>query len=245
MATTSNPLIAALRANSPAPARSAEGPRALNYDWMKNTVPTVAPPTPRPTTPRPTTPLPVTPAPTPAPTPTPTPAEPDYDLQWVDFGDGPVQIRVPRVPGGTPAPTPAPTPATTPATAPTPRPTATPGYRNPRTGGNLTDEQMIAMGMNPEQMVTPPPPVPVASDTDPVIDPTPVPTPTPAPTPAPTSPDEILYTDPFTGENIYGQNPYGNTPPAPPAPPVVQPVAPPEDYNPYTNWADFYAQNFG
>ena len=38
MADASNPLIAALRANSPASARQASGPVALNYPWMQNTV---------------------------------------------------------------------------------------------------------------------------------------------------------------------------------------------------------------
>ena len=230
-----NPLIAALRANSPAPARLATGPTTLNFPWMQNTAPG-APPTPTPTPP-PANPVPP-PArddPTPTPTPTPDPTRPpqpgdplpdDEEWQYIDFGNGfgGQWLRVPKS-NRTPA-TPTPPPA------------------------------------NP---VPPPAdPVPPPGGDDPWPTPTPTPAPTPAPAdpfmppedegrpvyPPPYTPPPVdeapAYEDPgydfeyvdfgdgFGGQ--YVQVPRKNyTQPAPIAPPPYTPPAPPnyDDYEYY------------
>ena len=89
MANVSNPLIAALRANSPAPARRASGPVALNYPWMKNTVvpeksfPNGPPPPPPPAAPPPAAPPPAAPVPaTPIPYVAPPPGDEMDQPHW-------------------------------------------------------------------------------------------------------------------------------------------------------------------
>jgi autotransporter family porin len=204
-----NPIIAALRANSPAPARQASGPVALNYPWMQNT----ALGTPTPVTPKPVTPTPVIPTPV-------TPTAPGGEKDgingggyWIDLGDYGGRVFIPDFnTGNTPTPV-TPTPVTPTPVTPTP----------------VTPTPVIPTPVIP----TPVTPTPVT--------PTPV-TPTPV-TPTPVAPNiksgdqVLLYTDPFTGENVYGPDFSQYSQPTLNPQPAAKPVQP--DYNQYQDLGQY------
>ena len=208
-----NPLIAALRANSPAPARSATGPTTLNFPWMQNTVPNAPAPT----------------APAPGQTPAQPPAQPpvqppvqtfapdlqpgdklpdDEEWQYIDFGEfGGQWLRVPkpnRTPPATPAPAdPVPPPGgDDPSPTPTPTPAPTPAPADP------------FMPPDDEGRPVYPPPVTPPADPAPLPGLPPDMPPPAAPAPAPGGGDQFDMPPPDeTGRPDYTPPPVDETPP--------------------------------